>query len=189
MARTWSSSIAVTALICTTAACSDAPTSALGAANLLATDEGNFTTDQAVYTATRDPSVEYLRYEFQLVARFTNTTNKTVYLSRCYPDTPTPTYGIQLLGQGVDQWGSAFDPAWACVGHDRQIEVPPGATRTDTFEIGGPNAFDGVSGRPFGTLVGRMRLLYEVQGCRGDGACRLTGSLGHSAPFEVRVEQ
>ena len=187
MARHWSYSITLAALICTTAACSDSPTAPLPSAELLANDEGTFTVDRAVYTATPDRSVEYARFRFQLVARFTNTTNQPVYLSRCYPNSPSPIFGIQLLGEGVDQWGSAFDMAWACVGHDQQFEVLPGATRTDTFEIGGPNAFDGKTNRPLGTLIGRMRLVYEVQGCRGDGACRLTGSLGHSAPFEVEV--
>lgn len=187
MARRSSLSIALTALTCLTAACSDAPTGALPTSELFAASDGGFTVDRAVYTATPDRSVEYPRFEFQLVARFTNTTNQPVYLSRCYPNSPTPNFGIQLLGAGVDQWGSAYDMAWACVGHDQQFEVPPGATRTDTFEIGGPNAFDGKTNRPLGTLVGRMRLVYEVQGCRGDGACRLTGSLGKSAPFEVEV--
>ena len=188
MARLWSLSIAFAALICTTTACSDAPTSQSPAAKLSEKDGANFTLDRDVYTASR---VEdgYARYQFRLVANFTNTTDEPVYLGRCYPDSPTPTYGVRFLGQAVDSWGSAYDAAWACVGHDRQIEVLPGATRTDTFEIIGPNAFDGVSGRGFGVLAGRMRLEYRVQSCRGDGACALTTTLGHSTPFEVRIAQ
>lgn len=187
MARPWSRSIALAALICTTAGCSDAPTGS-PAADLLANDDANFTTDRAVYTATADRSIAYTRYKFQLTARFTNNTSQTVFLSRCYPNSGTPIFGVQLLDQ-TDTWGSAYDMAWACVGHDVQFEVAPGATRIDTYEITGPNAFDGVTGRPFGVLTGRMRLVYGVQGCRGDGACGLTSMMGQSAPFEVRIEQ
>ena len=189
MARHWSRSLAFSVLLGTAVGCSDAPTGESSAAELLANDDASFTVDRAVYTATSVRSVQYQRYSFKLVARFTNTTDQTVYLSRCYPNSPTPMFGVELIGEGVDRWGSAYDMAWACVGHDQQIEVLPGATRTDTFDIAGPNAFDGTTGRPFGTLIGRMRLVYGVQGCRGDGACRLTKSIGQSAPFDVQVEQ
>ena len=188
MPQLWSRSIAIAALICTTTACSDAPTGNSDAEQL-AVSEGNFTTDRSVYTATTEQTGGYARFTFQLVARFTNTTSETVYLSRCYPNSASPTFGVELLEQGTDTWGSAYNMAWACVGHDEQFAVAPGATRTDTFEIGGPNAFDGYTKRPFGVLTGRMRLVYSVQGCRGDGACRLTTSIGESTPFEVRVEQ
>jgi len=189
MARLWSTSIALAALTCTTVACSDAPTEPSLSAELVANDDGNFTTDRTVYTATSDRSVGYTRYTFQLTARFTNNTNQPEYLSRCYPNSASPTFGVELLDPAADTWGSAYDMAWACVGHDAQFEVAPGTTRVDTYEVSGPNAFDGVTHRPFGTLTGRMRLVYGVQGCRGDGACRLTSSIGQSTPFEVRVEQ
>jgi hypothetical protein len=189
MARPSSRSIALAALLCTTAACSDATTDPSGAAELLANDDASFTVDRTVYTATSDQSIAYTRYRFQLVARFTNNTSQPVFLSRCFPNSDSPTFGVELLDPPTDRWGSAYDMAWACVGHDAQFEVAPGATRIDTYEISGPNAFDGHTQRPFGVLAGRMRLVYEVQGCRGDGACRLTGTIGKSAPFDVRVEQ
>ena len=73
MARHWSASIAFAALICTTTACSDAPTGQSPAAKLSENDGASFTLDRDVYTASR---VEdgYVRYQFRLVATFTNTT-------------------------------------------------------------------------------------------------------------------
>lgn len=147
-------------------------------------------TDALAYTATlRSGEGSYRRYGFRVVAQYTNRTGGPVYLATCYPNSGSPMYGVQLLGDttGGGAWGSVFNPTWACVGHDAQIEVAPGATRADTLTLAGPNAWDGYTKVPFGTFDGRVRLLYDVQTCRGDGACRLTREAGVSNAFDVTV--
>ena len=150
-------------------------------------EEAALRVDRDRYVAARvGGEGRQLRYGFQVIARFENRSARTLYLARCYPDSPTPIYGVRLV-DGTDRWGSAYDGAWACVGHDEQIEVRPGAARTDTLQLIGPGAFDGRTGEAFGTLVGRMRLVYEVQSCRGDGACRLDRRAGESGTFTVEL--
>ena len=126
---------ALVMLACSALACADAPTEVASERRAhLGASDGSFTTDRAVYVAEAvDGEPAYRRYRFRLVARFTNTTDHPVYLARCYADTPTPVYGVEQLDPIVDSWGSAYNPAWACVGHDMQIEVMPGATREDTW--------------------------------------------------------
>src|SRR5688500_16273703 len=55
------------------------------------------------------------QWRFRVIARFTNTRPDTLFLGRCFPDSPRPTYGVELL-QPLNGEGSAFDPVWACVG-------------------------------------------------------------------------
>jgi hypothetical protein len=59
----------------------------------------------------------------------------------------------------------AYNPVWACVGHDTFIEVLPGETRADTLTLWGPNAFDDKTGEPFGVLEGRMQIGYQAKSC------------------------
>ena len=166
------------------AACSDPAAPGLSAGILSGRNGAALTTDSSEYTATYiGGDGPYRSHGFRVVARFENQTLRTLYLARCFPDTPVPIFGVQLEGAG-DSWGSAYNPAWACVGHDNQIVVPPAQSRTDTLLIRGPTAFDGRTGQHFGTLTGRMRLVYQVQTCRGDGECRLEGA-AVSAPFSV----
>ena len=145
-------------------------------------------TDQATYVATRiSGEGAYTQYGFRVEARFNNTTGDTLYLARCYPESPTPIYGVELADAPAASYrdGAAYDGAWACVGHERQIAVAPGGSRVDTLLVRGPNAWDGITHTPFGTLTGRMRLSYGVQRCRGDGACLLPREAGRSNPFDV----
>jgi hypothetical protein len=145
-------------------------------------------TDRTAYVATRvGGEGVYTQYGFRVEARFNNMSRDTLYLARCYPESPTPIYGVELVDTPAASFreGAAYSGAWACVGHDRQIAVAPHSSRVDTLLIRGPNAWDGVSHIPFGTLTGRMRLRYEVQRCRGDGACAASGDAGRSNPFDV----
>ena len=128
----------------------------------------------------------YTRYGFSLVARTVNLGRSEIYLARCYPTSVVPVYGVELVDRSNSR-GSAYSRAWACVGHDDQFRLGPGDSRTDTLTIAGPNAFDGRTGTPFGILEGRMRLRYELQSCRGDGACRVDGSAGRSNEFTVTL--
>jgi len=157
---------------------------------------GIFDPDSAVVVLRTDADAYVARYEggegsyrqygFTVVARVENRGGSSVYLARCYPDSRQPIYGVSLVEPG-DRWGAAYNAAWACVGHDRQIRLRPGEARTDTLHLRGPNAFDGRTGEPFGSLVGRMQLHYEVQTCRGDGACRLGEDAGASNVFTVEL--
>jgi hypothetical protein len=147
-------------------------------------------TDSLAYTAVpRSGTGSYRTYGFRVVARFTNHMAAPVYLASCGPTSTSPTYDIRLVGDttGAGFLGSIFSRLWACVGHDRQLEVLPGATRTDTLDLTGPSLFDGATGQPFGKFDGRVRLVYGVQTCRGDGACPLPPEAGTSNVFDVTV--
>lgn len=147
-------------------------------------------TDSLSYTAVhRFGTGSYRTYGFRVIARFTNRKAAPVYLASCRPESTSPAFGVVLVGRSdaAGSWGSIFNRAWACVGHDRQLEVLPGATRTDTLELLGPNAFDGFTGQPFGTFDARIRLGYRVQTCRGDGGCMLQFDEGTSNAVDVKV--
>ncbi len=152
----------------------------------------NVQTDLLSYTAVhRFGEGSYKTYGFRVVTQFTNRRATPVYLANCTPERTTPSFGV-ILAVGTNDtvgYGSIFNAVWACVGHDRQIEVLPGATRTDTLDLVGPNAFSGTTGQPFGTFDGRLRLGFFVQSCRGEGACRLLLNEGFSNMFDVRVER
>lgn len=109
---------------------------------------------------------------FRVVAQFTNQGDTPLFLARCYPVSPGPMFTVELL-EAVDAWGAAYDPVWACVGHDEQFLVQPGETRTDTLLLAGPNVYHGITRQSRVALSGRMRLRYSVQRCTGDGACLL----------------
>ncbi len=141
-------------------------------------------TDRTSYTAALlgDPGT-FEEHGFTLIATFTNDGSSPVYLDRCFPDTSIPIYSVRLIDSS-DPSGSAYSPFWACVGHDQQILVPPGSTRTDTLLLLGPNARDGATKEPLGALSGEMRLSYRVQSCPGDGQC-LIQDAGLSPAFSV----
>lgn len=131
-------------------------------------------------------SGNYTQYGFTVVATFRNLMDQTVYLGRCYPDSPTPIYGIVAVDTD-DDWGAAYSPGWACVGHDQEFAIAPGGTRTDTLHISGPNAWDGHTKEPFGVLEGRFRIIYDVRLCR-DCATLAPVEMGRSNLFDVRVQ-
>jgi hypothetical protein len=96
-------------------------------------------------------------------------------------------YGIGVAdGSPV---GPAYDPIWACVGHDKQFEVLPGAVRVDTFHVEGPNAFDPIKQQALGETNGVFRLYLAVANARGDGAPAAPGTLGESNAFSVRTSK
>lgn len=172
------------ALLVATSSCSAATSPDL----IESPPSGTFITDASNYEA-RSLSSVFGRYAFNVVVRYTNPTSQPIYLARCYPNSTQPVYGV-MLTDGSSTEGAAYNQAWACVGHDKQILVSPGATRVDTLTLGGPNASDGHTGRFYGTLTGRFRIVYEPQSCTGDGACRIVAdSLRYSNEFSVRLMQ
>lgn len=145
-------------------------------------------TDQTAYLAPQKYDGSQPIYGFNLVAQLENRTGQVVYLSRCYPDSEHPIYSVDLVGQ-EDDWGAAYNPAWACVGHDDSIAVAPGTTRIDTLHIRGPVAWDGITNQHFGVLEGWFRLNYGAQSCHMESGCPLPGSRVSSNAFEVKLSQ
>lgn len=121
----------------------------------------------------------YRQFGFTIIARFANNSDREAYLARCYPDSPSPEFGVVMTEGGESAYGTVL----ACVGHDRQLVIEPGAVRVDTLRIRGPNKSE-MTGEPIGAFEGRMSLAYEVQTCPGDGACRVRDA-GRSRPFLV----
>lgn len=144
-------------------------------------------TDRLLYDARLvEGEGNFERYGFDVVVRFTNSTDQPLYLQRCYPDSRTPIYGVSPAdaGAGVE---SAYDAVWACVGHDRQFVVGPGAARLDTLHILGPNSWDGRTHESRGALEGRFRLTYDIQVCGGASYCPAPRSASMSNAFDVRI--
>jgi hypothetical protein len=149
---------------------------------------GIFTTNSTEYTARIVDSIySHPVYAVTVVTRYRNTTGATIYLERCYPTSPTPMFGVILVAP-TDSWGSAYNQAWACVGHDQQLPIQPGATRVDTLQLLGPTMFSGYTNAPFGLSEGTMRLSFMPLSCAGNARCLLTvDSLRYSNEFVVHV--
>ncbi len=125
-------------------------------------------------------------YRFQVVARYRNPTADTLYLSRCLPTDTTPEYGIETLTDSTQD--AAYDPIWACVGHDFPVVVAPNATRVDTLQVEGPNSFDGKTNAPLGIFEGEFRVIYKVSHClRGRQKCQRLPEGERSQTFRVRL--
>ncbi|MGI8548940.1 MAG: hypothetical protein ACR2M1_16725 [Gemmatimonadaceae bacterium] len=150
---------------------------------------GSLVTDASSYVArpTGPASPNYPQsYTFAVISRFTNMSADTIYLGRCFPRSTYPLFGVALADTSMAK-RSGYDPAWGCVGHDQQFAIAPRDTRVDTLQITGPTAVDGVTHQALGMLEGRFHLTYEVQGCRGDDACRIDGPVSRSNEFTVRL--
>ena len=145
--------------------------------------DGAFTTDATGYVAHRLPG-NLPRYQFRIIARFENRGAATLYLGRCFPDSPQPTFTVQNTGPAE----SGYEQAWACVGHNRQFVIQSGEARVDTFVVEGPNTFQG--GKNVGGVAeGDFRLYYDVRLAPGDGAPPAPDSTKLSNAFRVRTSQ
>ena len=140
---------------------------------------------------------DYRQYGFRIRARFVNRRDVPVYLPRCYPQDQHPMYGVRYAGP--DSLGgplgsrteSAYDPIWACVGHDRPIVVPPGTVRTDVLEVSGPSSWTSYGLQRGGKEEGAFRLHYQASLCPDDAyspGCRVPESERASAVFTARSE-
>jgi hypothetical protein len=143
-------------------------------------------TDRTVYNvAPRGEAGVYRTYAASVVVQLTNGMTGPLYLHRCLPDTPYPIYGIVSAEPGLE---SAYDPVWACVGHSHPIVVRAGETRQDVLLIIGPNAWDGRTREPLGSLTGRFRVSYAVGICPEVFGCEVPARFQESNEFEVRLE-
>lgn len=142
--------------------------------------------DQTEYTATYvGGKGQGSTYGFTIIARYENTTADTLYLPRCHPRDRTPEYGVEVVDDTTED--SAYDPVWACVGHNYPIVVAPHAARVDALWIEGPNAFDGRTYAPMGRLEGEFRLIYTVSTTCQEPACRTRSEERRSPVFRVRL--
>jgi hypothetical protein len=143
-------------------------------------------TDRNLYEATLvDGEGAYRTYAVTMVAEFTNAMDQPVYLGRCLPDTDSPIYGILSVEPELE---AGYDPIWACVGHDNPILVGAGESRVDTLRLSGPNAWDGYTKEPFGTLTGRFQLSYAIGTCPDVYGCGVVQSYVESNEFEMRLK-
>lgn len=138
-----------------------------------------FSLDRPEYVAVQVRNEPPIRYEFQLTATLENRSDQTLYLTRCHPDSPVPLFGVQLVTPDNPD-GSAYDPIWGCVGGEFPIVVEPGATRTDTFRISGPNSFES------GTHIGHGQLDGMFEFAYGGSTCSPATSCPASAMFRLR---
>ena len=143
-------------------------------------------TDRNLYEATFSGGEgTYRRYVLTVVAHFSNGTDQPLYLSRCYPATRYPIYGVVATNADLE---AGYNPVWACVGHDHPIVVGRGETRVDSLQIAGPNAWDGYTNQPFGTLTGAFRLSYTIAACPDVYGCGAMPLSVESNEFEVRLK-
>lgn len=134
-------------------------------------------TDALSYDAQSDG----LHYSFRVVTTFRNTLDRTIYLDRCLPESPAPLFGVVAVDTAV---GSAYGQIWACVGHDKQFKMAPGAMRIDTLTITGPNSWSS-QGEPFGTTAGLNRIFFSAAFCADDCQDRVPRDALISNTFRV----
>ena len=149
--------------------------------------DGSLMTDATGYAAqhvigTAPPLEEF---QFTVITRFENRSAAPVFLARCFPTSPQPIYAIVAADGSATE--AAYDPAWACVGHNNQFQILPGAVRVDTFLVRGPNGFDEIKQQAIGVTSGVFRLMLFPASAPGDGAPSAPGSLGISNAFVVRT--
>lgn len=172
--------------ICTWALACSAPTEVRQ--DLGPVPDGSLMTDATGYVARQIAgTAQPVQYQFTVITRFQNRSSAPVYLGRCYPTSAQPKYGIGAAdGAAVE---SAYNPNWACVGHDNQFEILPGAVRIDTFLVQGPNSFDVIKQQAIGATDGVFQLFLAVASAPGDGAPPAPSSLGMSNAFVVRTSK
>jgi hypothetical protein len=126
--------------------------------------------DRGTYVAV--PLDSTSPYAFRVVVRYRNGTSAPIYFALCRPGDSSPVFGVPTNDGGSL---SGYDQVWACVGTS-PLEFPPGAVRTDSLLIQGPNAYDGGSHEPLGVLTGSFRLEYQTQRCAEETpACAQAG--------------
>ena len=133
--------------------------------------------DRDGYVATpigTDPA----RYAFRVVVRYENMTDSSIWFEKCMPGDRTPIFSVPT----TDGSDSGYDIGWGCVGMP-PVEFPPGAARTDTLLVQGPNVFDHSTHKPFGVIAGYFRLEYFTLKC--DTSCYGAGPRVASAAFWV----
>ena len=141
-----------------------------------------FTTDTTGYLAYRLPG-SLPSYHFQIISRFENRTASTLYLGRCFPDSPQPLFSV-VDAPPVE---SGYAQVWACIGSVQPFAIRTGEVRVDTLLVEGPNFFENGTNAPIGVTEGDFWLYYDVRLAAGDGAPTAPNSLKLSNAFRVRT--
>jgi hypothetical protein len=148
------------------------------------------TTDAKSYVAIGNGASFEQSFHFLVVSRFENHSEDTMFLERCYPNSAQPLFSVvdvDSAAKVAPDDRPAYSQMWACVGHDKQIEVAPGTVRIDTLRVDGPNTFNGHTGVGYGKLEGIFRLCFVARRGRGERAPYVPYSERVSNPFTVRT--
>ncbi len=140
-------------------------------------------------------------YGFDAIARFENTTEETIYLSRCGEQPPV--HGTSYIGpENLDFETSAYhltpipERSQDCISNP--ITLQPGATRTDTLFIQGPGyGARSAGGSPTGKMEGEFVLKYVAGLCLHpqENGIEIVGcfvapeNLPRSNTFEIKLEE
>jgi hypothetical protein len=154
---------------------------ALSACSVNEPGAGWIATDSTSYTAQLVPGTTG-QYAFRVITRFANRGLVDVYLGRCSPASSSPMYGVTRWASSGE---AAYDPAWGCVGHDKQFLVRPGGVRVDTLDIRGPNVCQNGASGCEGALEGAFRIAFVVVSAPGEDAPADFGK--GSNPFKVKL--
>ena len=140
-------------------------------------------TDQTSYHAAYlDGQGNFKTYGFEIVAKYTNLTDRPVFLGRCQPNSPDPMYSVEGVG-----FHSAYEGVIDCTEHENHFRLKPGKARVDTLLVTGPQIRTS-DGEAWGFLYGEFRLRYFVAFCESGCAELVPDSLTVSEPFLVTVD-
>ncbi len=127
------------------------------------------------------PVNQFGRYAVRMVATYQNTTESPIYLALCNRGDSVPVFSVPTVDGGVSGYDVVSDCPPTC-----PLQLPPGASRTDTLLIQGPHQYDGITGTWVGAISGTFRVEYSSARCADDGpACSGVGVRVVSAPFRI----
>jgi hypothetical protein len=134
-------------------------------------------TNAPMYVALRTPTGDPAnQFSMEMIVAVSNGTEGPVTLQGCADNADgTPRFALSMAATKND-WAPAYEDVNGCR-TPTVITLAVGESRVDRIVLAGPRFFDGLTGAPLGTLEGRMRLVYFVDGL----------TLWSNA-FDVRVE-
>jgi hypothetical protein len=121
-------------------------------------------TNASMYVALRTPTGDPgNQFSMEMVVAVSNGTAGPVTLQGCADNADgTPRFALSMAATKND-WAPAYEDANGCR-TPTVITLAVGESRVDRIELVAPRLFDGLTGAPLGTLEGRMRLVYFVDG-------------------------
>jgi len=151
--------------------------------------------DQDVYHAELTSINSNFRpvYEFEIVARYQNLTDQTLYFESCSENANRPFGGLKLLTPG-EKTQSAYSEVCAGFGF---VGIEPGESRSDTIRISGPSTWKFGTNEPLGETEGVYRLEYPLahtclneEGTFVGDNCRMQESdIPASNEFDVKLAE
>jgi hypothetical protein len=114
----------------------------------------------ALRTPTGDPSNQF---SMEMIVAVSNGTEGPVTLQGCADNADgTPRFALSMAATKND-WAPAYEDVNGCR-TPTVITLAVGESRVDRIVLAAPRFFDGLTGAPLGTLEGRMRVVYFVDG-------------------------